>query len=161
MGGADIGALCQRLGADDGQSDGLIPIVVVNFVAGLCIHAGDKGLEAALFRLGNGPGSCFTLGLAVVHESHVIPAIRIHFFALRRADTGKTVLGGGKQGLAQFISGHGFILLYRFSFIIPNVFKKAIHFARNSSWLPSFSSTWLHLSRNQLSGCWARMRARA
>ena len=109
VGSADVGAICQRLSADDSQSDGLITVIVVDFITGLGFHAGGEGLEAILLSLSDGPCGSFALGLALVHESHVALAVSIHLFTLLGGDTGVAVLVGGKQGSAQFFGSHMYL----------------------------------------------------
>ena len=82
MGGADIGTLGKGLGADHCQSNGLVPVIVVDFIAGLRFHAGSEGLEPPLLRLTDGPGGGFPLGLAGIHKGHVAAAVGVHFFPL-------------------------------------------------------------------------------
>ena len=53
MGSTDIGTLAQGLGADHSQGDSLIPVVVVDLIAGLDLHAGSKGLKPVFFCFGN------------------------------------------------------------------------------------------------------------
>ena len=94
MGGADIDTLGQRFLANHSQRDGLVVVIVVDLVAGLGIHAGDKGLEAQLFRFGNGPGSGFPFGLACVHEGHVALDVGIHILPLLGGEGSVSVFGG-------------------------------------------------------------------
>ena len=107
MGGADIGALGQRFGADHRQGDGLIPVVVVDFVTGLHLHTGSKGLVAPVLRLPDSPGGGFPLGLAGVHKGHIAAAVGVHLLPLFRGNTGVAVLGSHQKRLPEFISGHG------------------------------------------------------
>ena len=110
--GADIGTLCQGLGADHSQSDGLVAIIVVDLVTGLSFHTGGEGLEAVLLSLGDGPGGCFALSLGCVHECHVALGIGVHFLTLFGGDTGIAVLVGSKQGTAQFFGSHKYLSFY-------------------------------------------------
>ena len=106
VGGADVRALAQRLGTDNGQSDGFIAVVVVNFVAGLGFHAGGEGLVAQLLGFPNGPCGGLPLGLAFAHERHVALSIAFHFIPLAVGEPGVAVLGRRQQGIAQFFCGH-------------------------------------------------------
>ena len=106
VGGADVRALAQRPGADDSQSDGLIAVVVVDFVAGLGFHAGGEGLVAQLFGLPDSPGGGLPLGLAFAHERHVALSVAFHFIPLAVGEPGVAVLGRRQQGIAQFFCGH-------------------------------------------------------
>ncbi len=143
MGGADVGALAQRLSADDGQGDGLIPVIVVDLVAGLCFHTGGKGLEAQAFRLCHGPGGGFPLGLAGVHKGHVALAVIVHGDPVLGVYPGVAVLGGRQQGLPEFFCGHRVVspLCEMYGTIIPSCRKNARHLARKASSVPVFSST--------------------
>ena len=106
VGGADVRALAQRLGADHGQGDRFIAVVVVDFVAGLGFHAGGEGLVAPFLGLPDSPGGSLPLGLALGHERHVALGVAFHFIPLAVGEPGVAVLGRRQQGIAQFFCGH-------------------------------------------------------
>ena len=106
MGGADIGTHIQLLSTDDGQSNGLVTVIIVNLITGIGFHAGDIGLEAQLLSLGHGPGSCLPLGLGSIHEGHITLGVGFHLDALLCSDAVVAVLGSGKQGFTEFFSCH-------------------------------------------------------
>ena len=96
MGGADIDTIGQRFLANHSQRNGLVVVIVVDLV----------GLEAQLFRFGNGPGSGFPFGLACVHEGHVALDVGIHILPLLGGEGSVSVFGGHHQGFPQFFGGH-------------------------------------------------------
>ena len=110
MGRADIGALGQGLGADDGNQKALAPVVQKNLVAGLNFHTGDGGLKAVGDGLLGCPGGCLPFGFAGIHKSGISLGIAFHFLTLFGSDFLVAVLRLGKKGRTQFISVHGFFL---------------------------------------------------
>ena len=133
MGGADVDALGKRLGANHCQSDGFIPVVIVDLVTGLDIHAGDKGAVAPLFCFPHSPGGSFPLGLAGIDKGHVAFAVGFHFFTLLGSQLTQAVLGLHQQRFPEFFSRHKSIspLGMISSPIIPSCCKKARHLSRN------------------------------
>ena len=126
MGGADVGALAHRLRADDSDQEALAPVVHIDLIPGLDLHAGDGGLEAVgLGGLGC-PGSGLPLGLAGIHKGCIALAIFVHGLPLFGSVFAIAILGGIQQGFAQFVCGHGVPPSYFDR--IPNVSKNAPHF---------------------------------
>ena len=106
VGNADAGALVHALGADNGHHQSLVPVVAVDLVAGLQLHAGDELHEAMFFQLLDGPGDGFPLGLAGIDKRGVAPGVGFHLLPLGGGEVGKAVFGGGQQGFLQFFSIH-------------------------------------------------------
>ena len=106
MGGADVGAFGQGLFAHNRQQDALAPVVQVDLVAGLGIHARGEGAEAPLLCLSHSPGGGLTLGLAGIDKSPVALAVVFHFRPLFVGNAGVAVLGSGQQGSTQFFGRH-------------------------------------------------------
>ena len=106
MGSADIGAGGQGLLAHNSQHNALTTVIQVKLVARLSVHARLRLHKATGLSSRNGPGGGLTLGLGSVHESHVATAVGFHFSLLLSGDTGKAVLIGVQQRIAQFFGSH-------------------------------------------------------
>ena len=115
MGSADIGALGQGLGADDGKQEALAPVVEINFIAGLYLHAGDSGLKTVGDGLLGCPGSCLPFGLAGIHKGGIPCGIAFHFLPLLGGQTLVSVLLLHQKRGTKFINVHGIFL--RFSLL--------------------------------------------
>ena len=101
VGGADVGALVQRLRADDGEDHAFAVAVAVDLVAGLQLHPRHQRLEAVLFSFGDGPVHRLALDLAVADKAHILPAIGLHGLQILSGNAVIAVLGGGEQRFAQ------------------------------------------------------------
>ena len=112
MGRADIGALGQGLGADDGNQKALAPVVQKNLIAGLHRHTGDGRLKTVGDGLLGCPGSRFPFGFAGVHKGSIPFGVAFHFGALFGSDFLVAVLRLGEKGRTQFIDVHGVFLHY-------------------------------------------------
>ena len=99
MGGADVGAVVQALRAHDSQNAALAPVVVVDLVAGVQLHAGNQGLEAVGFGSGGGPCGGFPLGLAGIHKCGIALAVALHLRPLLGGQLGVSVFGRSQQAL--------------------------------------------------------------
>ena len=106
MGSTDIGALCQRFGAHNGNQEALAPVVQIDLIAGFYLHTGHRGPKAPCFRLPGSPGSGFPLRLAGIHKSGIALAVVFHFLTLLTCQLQKSIPGAAEQGFTQFFSSH-------------------------------------------------------
>ena len=86
MGSGDHRALGEGLSADDGQDQGLAPVILVDLVAGLQGHAGLVLHKALLLGQFDGVGNGLPLHAGAVQIVHVAPAVVLHCQALPGVD---------------------------------------------------------------------------
>ena len=99
--GADVRAVVERLGADDGEDHALAAVVAVDAVAGLEAHAGSEGDEAGLLGLGDRPVDGLAFNFTGRNKVHIVADVRLHRGAVSLGDTVVAVLRVGKQHFAQ------------------------------------------------------------
>ena len=86
MGAGDHAALRQAFFADNGQHQGLAPVVAVDLHAGFQLHAGHIGHKALALSDGNGVCHGLPLGAGAVQIVHIRPGVVLHRDALLGAD---------------------------------------------------------------------------
>ena len=121
MRGADVGAIVQRLRADDGEDHALAVPVAVDAVAGFQLHARNEGLEALLLRLSDRPIDCLALNLAGADKVDILLAVRLHCGKIGIRNAVVAVFRRREQLLAQ-----SFIFLFFHG--IKNSFQKLLTF---------------------------------
>ena len=78
MGPGDHAALGQALFADDGQHQGLAPVVLIDLQPGFKLHAGHIGHKALALGDGDGVHHGLPLGAGTVQIVHILPGIVLH-----------------------------------------------------------------------------------
>ena len=109
VGGGNVGAPGQRLGADDRQHNALAPVVAVYLVAGFQWHTGLEFHKALFFGQFNAVLHAQTLRLAVVQKILIRLAVVVHGGLLALRQTVIAVFRRIQQFLTQFaLFTHGF-----------------------------------------------------
>ena len=108
VGGSNVRAGRQRQRADDGQHDSLAPVVEVDLVAGLQLHAAFVLDKAALLGELHGRKYAFALGLGRVEECLVIFTVGVHLGLFGGCEPIKAVLRPVEQLLLFFFCHDAF-----------------------------------------------------